>query len=81
MKENTQKLALPLGITQRPDGRYMGRFTYQGERFTFYDKDMKKLMKKIPGIRDFLEDGSNICHFRQSPKSALNLKKNKQREW
>ncbi|WP_343083957.1 tyrosine-type recombinase/integrase [Blautia producta] len=57
MKENTQKLALPLGITQRPDGRYMGRFTYQGERFTFYDKDMKKLMKKMQEKQYEVEHG------------------------
>lgn len=57
MKENTQKPTLPLGITQRPDGRYMGRFTYQGERFTFYDKDLKKLMKKMQEKQYEVEHG------------------------
>lgn len=48
---------LPKGITQRPDGRYMGRFTYYGERFTLYDKDLQELNKRLKDLRYELEHG------------------------
>lgn len=48
---------LPKGITKRPDGRYMGRFTYCGERYTLYNKDLKKLEKQINDMRYELEHG------------------------
>lgn len=49
---------LPPGITQRPDGRYMGRFTYQGERYTLYDNsDPKRLRKAMEDKRYELEHG------------------------
>lgn len=31
---------LPKGITLRADGNYMGRFSYYGERYTLYDKEI-----------------------------------------
>lgn len=49
---------LPPGITQRPDGRYMGRFTYLGERYTLYDNnDPKRLRKAMEDKRYELEHG------------------------
>mgnify|MGYP003373835328 CR=1 FL=1 len=49
---------LPPGVTQRPDGRYMGRFTYQGERYTLYDNsDPKRLRKAMEDKRYELEHG------------------------
>ena len=48
---------LPKGITQRPDGRYMGRFEYKGEKFTLYDKDLRILKKKLADLRYEVEHG------------------------
>lgn len=48
---------LPEGIILRADGRYMGRFAYQGERYTFYGKNAKTLAKKIQEKRYELEHG------------------------
>lgn len=48
---------LPKGITLRADGNYMGRLTYYGERYTLYDKDLKKLQKKLDDLRYELEHG------------------------
>lgn len=38
---------LPPGISQRANGLYMGRFTYQGQRYTLYNKSLKKLQKEM----------------------------------
>ncbi len=35
----------------------MGRFSYYGERYTLYDKDVKKLQKKLEELRYELEHG------------------------
>lgn len=35
----------------------MGRFTYYGERYTLYDKDLKKLQRKLDDLRYELEHG------------------------
>lgn len=48
---------LPAGITQREDGRYMGRFTFAGERYTLYDGNSKKLKKAMEDMRYELEHG------------------------
>lgn len=49
---------LPKGITMRSDGRYMGRFTYAGERYTLYDEDNPKRLKKaMEDMRYELEHG------------------------
>lgn len=48
---------LPKGITKRADGRYMGRFTYCGERYTLYNTDLKKLEKAMNDMRYELEHG------------------------
>lgn len=48
---------LPKGITLRADGNYMGRFMYYGERYTLYDKDLKKLQRKLEDLRYELEHG------------------------
>lgn len=39
--KNNDTRKFPKGITLRADGNYMGRFTYYGERYTLYDKDLK----------------------------------------
>lgn len=48
---------LPKGITLRSDGRYMGRFTYYGERYTVYDEDLKQVKRKLDDLRYELEHG------------------------
>lgn len=42
---------LPKGISLRSDGRYMGRFTFKGESFALYDKNLKSLEKKLADLR------------------------------
>lgn len=48
---------LPPGITQRPDSRYMGRFSYNGERYTLYDTDLKELKKRLANQKYEVEHG------------------------
>lgn len=55
-KEKNRK-QLPPGVSRRKDGRYQGRFTYKGKRYTLYDKDLKKLVKKISDMKYELEHG------------------------
>ena len=48
---------LPEGITQRPDGRYMGRFRYGGDRYTVYDNDLREVKKKYANLKYEVEHG------------------------
>lgn len=48
---------LPKGITLRKDGLYMGRFKYQGETYTIYGKNAKKLEKQLSELRYEVEHG------------------------
>lgn len=48
---------LPKGITYRSDGRYMGRFVYQGEQFTFYNSNLKEITKEMQNKRYEVEHG------------------------
>lgn len=58
LTENVQKeRRLPKGISKRADGRYQGRFTFQGERHTFYDRDLKALQKKMADAQYEMEHG------------------------
>ena len=38
---------LPKGISQRPDGRYMARFQYKGEKYCLYDYNIERLQEKM----------------------------------
>lgn len=38
---------LPDGFSQRPDGRYMARFTHNGQRYTLYDTELYRLKEKV----------------------------------
>lgn len=49
--------ALPKGITLRKDGRYMGRFTYQGEGYTVYGKSAKEVKQKLCDLQYEVEHG------------------------
>ena len=45
--ETATKQKLPPGITRRKDGRYQGRFTSNGKRYTLYDKNLRTLKKRL----------------------------------
>lgn len=42
---------LPKGVTQRPDGRYMARFQYKGEKYCLYDYDIDSLMERVTDLK------------------------------
>lgn len=52
-----KKAELPKGITLRKDGLYMARFAYEGQRYTFYNKNLKKLQKEMNEKRYEIEHG------------------------
>lgn len=54
------KKKLPPGITQRKDGRYMGRVMYNGERYTIYNRNLTELKKEMTDLRYTLEHGTFI---------------------
>lgn len=54
------KKKLPPGITQRKDGRYMGRVMYNGERYTIYSRNLTELKKEMTDLRYTLEHGTFI---------------------
>ena len=60
MENATKERRLPKGISKRADGRYQGRFTFQGERFTLYDRDIKVLQKKMADAKYEMEHGIYI---------------------
>lgn len=60
MGKNIQGKVLPVGITQRPDGRYMGRVMYNGERHTVYAKTLTEIKSKMTDLRYALEHGTYI---------------------
>lgn len=42
---------LPKGITLRKDGRYMGRFQYEGQPYTLYGDDVDTLLVEIDDLK------------------------------
>lgn len=57
MAKDMKGKTLPKGITQRPDGRYMGRFQYEGENYCLYDLDLDKLQNAMDDMRYELRYG------------------------
>ena len=57
MENASKERRLPKGISKRADGRYQGRFTFLGERFTLYDRDIKALQKKMADAKYEMEHG------------------------
>lgn len=55
MRKTRRKL--PPGICQRKDGRFQGRFTFNGQRYTLYDRDLDELQKKMRAALYELEHG------------------------
>ncbi len=68
MKNKTKERNLPKGISKRADGRYQARFTFQGQRYTLYDRDLKTLQKKMADARYEMEHGIYL----NSPHMTLN---------
>lgn len=52
--------SLPTGISQKPDGRYMGRVKKNGITHTVYDKSLSELKKKMTDLRYSLEHGTYV---------------------
>lgn len=48
---------LPQGIVLRSDGLYMGRFSFNGDRYSVYDIDLKELKKKLANQKYEVEHG------------------------
>lgn len=57
MANDKEGRKLPPGIVMRPDGRYMGRFSFNGERYNVYDKDLKEVKKKLADLKYEVEHG------------------------
>lgn len=58
MAKDKNNKKLPKGITWREDKQiYMARFTYQGQSYTFYDKDLKSIKKTLADKRYEVEHG------------------------
>lgn len=57
MATDKNKKTLPKGVTLRKDGRYMGRFRYQGEDYVVYGKTVKKVMQQLNELRYETEHG------------------------
>lgn len=57
MAKDLKGKELPRGITQRSDGRYMGRFEYKGEKYTLYNLDLRTLKKELQDLRYEVEHG------------------------
>lgn len=55
--QNTKEKPLPKGITKRPDGRFMGRFQYEGNRYTLYDDNVEKLLLRMEDMKYELRHG------------------------
>ena len=66
MAKDLKGKELPEGIIQRPDGRYMARFRYDGERYTLYNKDLKKLIRDMNDKRYEAEHGICVTETRIS---------------
>ncbi|MDE6913011.1 MAG: site-specific integrase [Lachnospiraceae bacterium] len=56
MEENKGR-GLPQGITQRSDGRYQARYTYNGKRYTIYGTDLKEVRRKLRDAKYEMDHG------------------------
>lgn len=58
MKDPKTGKELPKGISWKADKQlYMARFTHQGQSYTFYDKDLRKIKKTLSEKRYEVEHG------------------------
>ncbi len=51
---------LPNGISQRPNGSYMGRVMYNGITHTIYNRSLTELKKEMTDLRYSLEHGTYV---------------------
>jgi len=51
------KKKLPAGISQRKDGRYQARYTFNGKRYTIYGKELKEVQKKLRDAKYEMDHG------------------------
>lgn len=56
MEENKGR-GLPQGITQRSDGRYQAKYTYNGKRYTIYGTDLKEVCRKLRDAKYEMDHG------------------------
>lgn len=63
-KSNDKKRNLPRGITQRPNGLYMARYMFNGEKYTLYDRSLTQLKKKLVDLKSNLEHGTYVAENR-----------------
>ena len=49
--------AMPKGVSQRPDGRYMARFQYNGEKYCLYDNEIDKLLERVSDLKYEVKHG------------------------
>lgn len=57
MGKNLKGKELGIGFTQRKDGLFQARFTYDGKQYCFYDKKIKDLREKVEQEKDNLKNG------------------------
>ena len=58
MAQDKNSKQLPRGISYRADkDLYMGRFTFEGKTYTFYEKDLKKITKTLENKRYEIQHG------------------------
>ena len=57
MAKDLKGKKLPKGISQRPNGLYMGRVQVNNETHTIYDRSLSELKKKMTELRYQLEHG------------------------
>lgn len=51
------KKRLPPGISQRKDGRYQARYTFNGKRYSIYSKDLKEVQRKLRDAKYEMDHG------------------------
>lgn len=57
MSNEEDKRILPRGITRCKDGRYQGRYTYEGHRYCIYSRNINELEEKLNDIRYEINHG------------------------
>lgn len=57
MSKALPKVELPTGIYLLNDGRYRGRFKYQGEKYSLYNRDLEILINEIDDLKYELRHG------------------------
>ena len=51
---------LPDGFSERPDGVYMSRFSFEGKRYNLYSKDLETLKKRTVLAKADLQNGTYL---------------------